>query len=77
MEIVEFLKLFLTTETPFALLFIALFFYVIKHSRSREQEYQNIINSNLKSIRDDLNILINVWKILLEKELERRNEDGH
>jgi hypothetical protein len=70
----EFLAFFTSTETPFALLFIALFFYFIKTYKDREDKYQTIINENLKSIREDLNILINVWKILLEQELERRNK---
>lgn len=72
MEIAEFMKLFLNSETPFMLLFVALFFYTVKNNKDRETRYHEITEAKLNKIDDELNVLIQVWKILLEKELEER-----
>lgn len=72
MELTEYLKNFLATETPFMLLFVTLFFYFIKTARDREKEQNKLMEKHLVKIQNDIQILINVWKILLEKELEER-----
>ena len=70
MEIAEFLRLFLNSETPFMLLFVSLFFYTVKANKDRETRYHDLIDQRLIKIDEELNVLIKVWKILLEKELE-------
>lgn len=72
MELTEYLKNFLATETPFMLLFVTLFFYFIKTARDREKEQNKLMEKHLVKIQNDIQILIKVWKILLEKELEER-----
>lgn len=70
----EYLQPFLNTETPFTLLFVALFFYVIKANKDREISQQKLIDKEMKKITTDMSILIEVWKILLEKEMEARKK---
>lgn len=65
----EYINTFLNSETPFLLLFVALFFYVIKSNKEREARLQRIIDEDLKTINSDLHVLMGVWKILLEKEV--------
>lgn len=69
MEIVDYLKYFLSTETPFMLLFVALFFYTVKGNREREAHLNKILDEKLSKIDEEMQVLIRVWKILLEKEL--------
>ena len=76
MDIVQSLAPFIGSETPFALLFIALFFYVIKTNKDREQRHHALVQDELKALSTDLKVLISVWKILLEKELEA-NKNGN
>jgi hypothetical protein len=67
----EYIQPFLNSETPFMLLFVALFFYVIKTNRDREAAMRRIIDEDLKTLSTDLHVLMGVWKILLEKEVEK------
>lgn len=67
----EYIQPFLNSETPFMLLFVALFFYVIKTNRDREAAMRRIIDEDLKTLSNDLHVLMGVWKILLQKEVEK------
>jgi BhlA-like holin len=75
MDVLDYVRTFLGTDTPFMLLFVTLFFYFIKTSREREKENHNISEIQLNSIKQDIQVLIKVWQILLEKELERKKND--
>ena len=68
----DFLKYFTDTNAPFLLLFVALFFYFIKTSKDREERQSNLIDVKLSKVEEELQVLIKVWKILLEKELEKK-----
>lgn len=72
MDGVEYLKFFINTDTPFMLLFVALFFYNIKTNKDRENRLHDLIEKKLGDMENELNVLVEVWKILLEKELEVR-----
>jgi hypothetical protein len=72
---IDLLKIFSTSETPFALLFIALFFYVIKTNKTREKRLTDLIDNKLTNIQQEMTILMKVWQILLEKELKHRKEE--
>ena len=72
---IDLLKIFSSTETPFALLFIALFFYVIRTSKGREKRLTDLIDGKLETIHNEMQVLIKVWQILLEKEIKKRNEE--
>jgi hypothetical protein len=72
MEILEFLRIFLDSETPFMLLFVSLFFYNVKAGKDREAIQNKLIEEHLSRVEEELTILIKVWKILLEKELGDR-----
>lgn len=75
MEMAEILKYFVNTETPFMLLFVCLFFYMVKANKDREKQHHFLVEQKLTVIEEELKVLIKVWQILLEKELEaRRNE---
>jgi hypothetical protein len=74
MELVEYIKNFLNTETPFMLLFVSLFFYVIKTNKDREAHMNHIIEDELRSVNEQITVLVKVWKILLEKELEEKKK---
>lgn len=72
MDLLSYLDRFLRTDTPFMLLFVSLFFYFMKNARDRENEYNKIINTKLSTMEEEMNVLIRVWKILLEKELKKK-----
>lgn len=73
---IDLLKIFSSTETPFAFLFIALFFYVIRANRTREARLHDLIENKINSIQEEMKILMRVWQILLEKEIKKRNEEN-
>lgn len=72
---IDLLKIFSTSETPFALLFIALFFYVIRTNKTREKRLTDLIDGKITAIHEEMKVLMKVWQILLEKELKKRNEE--
>jgi hypothetical protein len=67
----DYLQPFLNSDTPFLLLFVSLFFYVIKSNKDREAKTAQIIDNDLKRLSEDLHVLMGVWKILLQKEVEK------
>lgn len=66
----DYLQPFINSDTPFLLLFVALFFYVIKGNKERENRLTQLIDNDLKQLSADLHVLMGVWKILLEKEVD-------
>jgi hypothetical protein len=74
MEILNELNLFLHTETPFMLLFVSLFFYMMKTNTDRENRLNHVIEDELKDVHEQISTLVEVWKILLEKELEAKKK---
>lgn len=77
----EFFRLFSTTETPFALLFMILFIFYIREARIREarqarkfDQLQKDIEDQIAEIRNDLKTMLAIWKVFIDKELERRKE---
>lgn len=74
-DLVNYVGQFLHTDTPFMLLFVSLFFYIIKTSRERELNDNALINQKLEKIDEELQVIIKVWKILLEKELEEKKNE--
>lgn len=72
----EFLQPFLNSDAPFLLLFVSLFFYVIKTNRDRETAMRKIIDDDLKMLSNDLHVLMGVWKILLENEVKDEGSKG-
>lgn len=57
------------------LLFVSLFFYTVKSNKEREARLNDMIDSRLAQTQRDMQVLIKVWKILLEKELKANKED--
>ena len=74
MELAELIRYFINSETPFMLLFVSLFFYNVKNNKERETHLNKIIEEKLNDVQGQMNVLIKVWKILLEKELEDRKK---
>jgi hypothetical protein len=77
----EFIRLFSTTETPFALLFMILFIFYIREARIREarqiksnDQLHKDIENQIGEIRNDLKTMLAIWKVFIDKELERRKE---
>jgi hypothetical protein len=71
----QILSMFNKTDVPFTLLFVALFFYTIRNNTSREHHLNNLIDQRLEGIQNDMRVLMSIWKILMEKELQKRQED--
>lgn len=72
MDFLNYINVFIGTQTPFMLLFVSLFFYFVKSARDREKSYEKIINDKLSKVEEEMEVLIRVWKILLEKELKKK-----
>jgi hypothetical protein len=77
----EVIQLFSTSETPFALLFMILFIFYIRESRIREarqtrkyDQLQKEIQEQIGEVRNDLKTMLTIWKVFIDKELERRKE---
>lgn len=75
MDLAEYFRYFINSETPFMLLFVSLFFYTVKSNKEREARLNDMIDSRLAQTQRDMQVLIKVWKILLEKELKTNKED--
>jgi hypothetical protein len=75
MELAELLKFFINSETPFMLLFVSLFFYTVKNNKDREEKQHRLMTEKLALVEEELKVLIKVWQILLEKELEARKNE--
>jgi hypothetical protein len=70
----EILEFFVKSETPFMLLFVSLFFYTVKNSKDREEIHHMMMKEKMELVENELKVLIKVWQILLEKELEERKK---
>lgn len=77
----DFLAFFTTSETPFAILFVILFIWYVRENKGREerqmQRYdalQKEVNSQINNVQQDLKTMLTIWKILIDNELERREE---
>jgi hypothetical protein len=77
----EFLSFFTTSETPFAILFVILFIWYVRENKGREdrqmQRYDTLqkeVNEQIGKVQHDLTIMLTIWKMLIENELERRKE---
>ena len=76
-DLVSYLGSFLHTDTPFMLLFVSLFFYIIKTGREREITDKSEMIKKLDTIDEELKVMLKVWQILLKKELEDKNNEQH
>jgi preprotein translocase subunit YajC len=77
----DFLTFFTTSETPFAILFVILFIWYVRENKEREkrqiQSYealQKVVETEIKAVQTDLKTMLTIWKILIDNELERREE---
>jgi hypothetical protein len=70
----EYIRYFINSETPFMLLFVSLFFYTVKSNKEREIRLNDIIDKRLEQTQKDMQVMIKVWKILLEKELKSKED---
>lgn len=67
-------NLFTSTETPFMLLFVVLFIFVIRENKGREEYHRQALKEQLESLDHSIKTLLQVWKTLLDAEAERRKE---
>jgi hypothetical protein len=70
-DYLDYVNHFIGTETPFMLLFVSLFWYFMKTNREREKHLNQIIEDKISKVEEEMQVLIRVWKILLEKELKK------
>jgi hypothetical protein len=75
MGIMDSFQYFLKTETPFMLMFAMLFLYFLKTARDREVSQEEKVSKKIDAIQEQLDVMMKVWKILLEKELEARKNE--
>jgi hypothetical protein len=73
-DLAEYLSYFMKSDAPFMLLFVSLFFYTVKSNKEREAHLNKLIDKRLSSMQEELRVLMEVWKILLEKELKTKQE---
>lgn len=76
------LDYFIATQSPWAILFTLLLGYTILTNARREEERRNELSELRKSMEDKLNTLLTnsqlqleTWKIMIERELERRKQE--
>jgi hypothetical protein len=74
LDFAEYIRYFINSETPFMLLFVSLFFYTVKSNKEREARLNDIIEKRLEQSQKDMQVMIKVWKILLEKELKSKED---
>lgn len=74
MDLLDAFQYFLKTETPFMLMFALLFLYVLRTNRDREISQDKHISQKLDNLKENQEIMLQVWKILIEKELEERKK---
>lgn len=74
MDLAEYIRYFINSETPFMLLFVSLFFYTVKSNKEREARLNDLIDKRLERTQKDMQVMMKVWKILLEKELKSKEE---
>lgn len=77
----DILSFFTNTETPFAILFVILFIWYVRENREREkrqiqsyEKLQKVVENQIQAVQNDLKTMLTIWKILIDNELERRNE---
>lgn len=75
----EFLRLFVNSETPFAILFVVLFIFYVRESKAREERQiakydslQDEVEKRIGEVQTDLKVMLTIWKLLIENEIERR-----
>jgi hypothetical protein len=70
----EFLNLIIHSDLPFLILFVTLAYFFMKQSWSREKEQRKMIYEQLEKVNNDVEMLAEVWKTIIDGELERRRK---
>ena len=70
-----FLKVLLASDLPFLILFVGLAYIFMRQSWAREQAQRKIIYEQLQTVNSDIHKLAEIWKIIIEGELERRRKN--
>lgn len=70
----QLINIFTSTETPFMLLFVVLFIFVMREHKNREEYHRNDLKQQINELDNSIKTLLQVWKTLLDSEAERRNK---
>jgi hypothetical protein len=77
----QIISYFVGSETPFLLLFVVLFWFFIKEAKAREErmnernkELMGQIEGEIKQVSKDLKVMLTVWKIIIDHELDERSK---
>ena len=73
------LDYFISTQSPWAVLFVLLFSYTIitnaRRERERRAEVKDIrdsLEAKMNSLLQNTSLMLETWKLIIERELERR-----
>lgn len=83
MDFLSTLDYFVANEGPWAILFVALFAFTMRSNATREQKYirereqmRRVYEKKLTKIQSDVTVMLETWKIIIERELERRDNNN-
>lgn len=72
---------FLKTESIWAILFCFMFLYFLRTTKKREEErtremkeFRKSLENDIKLIHANTSFIVTTWKVVLEKELNRRKK---
>lgn len=82
MDFLNLLEYFLANQGAWAILFVFLFVYEIRTNDAREKrmrddqnKQRNETNKKLSKIQADVSLMLETWKIIIEREIERREKE--
>ena len=76
MEELQFLiDYFIKNEGPWAVLFVLFLVYTQRQQAKREDRNHQETSEALNQIQKDTALMIETWKIIIERELERRKNE--
>jgi hypothetical protein len=81
MDFLNLLEYFLANQGAWAILFVFLFVYEIRTNQAREKRMVEDHNKQkqdtlkkLTKLQADVSLMLETWKIIIERELERRDK---
>ena len=82
MDFLQTIEYFIANEGPWAILFVSLFAFTIRSNNQREEkmraemkEQRTSTRSQLNAIQQDTTLMLETWKLIIERELERRERN--
>lgn len=74
MEFEALVNYFIANEGPWAVLFVILLVWTTRTNNKREERLNDKITEQLQEIQKDTALILETWKLIIERELERREK---